>query len=108
MTTILGCCAWWVGGLLVLVGLWTALRLGWAAHHRPAPAPRVNQDVLAPSAPIYGARRLAVRPVPPVVTPERAAHDDLVRNLFGPEYVIVARPNGPLGWDAQPRKEYDL
>jgi hypothetical protein len=101
MSTILGCCAWWVGGLLVLIGLWTALRLGWAAHHRPALRYPVGRDACHP---LPGVQP---RVLPPA---DYEAHYRTVAGIWQPnpmtETLIVARP---LGWDAQPRtKEYDL
>jgi hypothetical protein len=101
MSTILGACGWCVVAPLVLIGLGTALRLGWAAHHRPALRYPVGRDACHPL-PSVQARVLSPA--------EYEAHYRLVRNIWQPnpmtETLIVARP---LGWDAQPRtKEYDL
>src|SRR5689334_5748446 len=98
--TILGCCEWCLGGPLVLIGLLTALRLGWAAHHRPAMHYRVGYDATHPLPNV----------TPRILAPEEYdAHFRTVRGIWTPnpmrETLIVARP---LGWDGQPRKEYDL
>ena len=94
--TILGACECCLGGPLVLIGLLTALRLGWLAHHRPAPPAPINRDVLAPHAPLYGARRLETRTIPPLETwPENPMRDTLV----------IARP-ARLWWDTTERKDW--
>ena len=98
MSTLLPACAWCVGAPLVILGLWTALRLGWAAHHRPALRYPVGRDALHPL-PDVAARTLAPA--------DYEAHYRTVRGIWQENPMrdtqIVAVP---LGWDGQPRKEY--
>src|SRR6476661_5796819 len=88
---------WFIGVALLTVAVWRGFR----RRETPHPAPRRNYDTLAPLAPLYGAQRLPTRPVPPVVVPDRAAHDALVAGIWAPnpmkDTVIVAHP---LWWDA--------
>jgi hypothetical protein len=92
-----------VGCLVACIAL--AARATWQRTHRPV-TPAVNRDVLAPPGPLYGARRLPVRPVPPVVAD--ATHDRTVRGIWQEnpmrDTLVVARP---LWWDATERKEYE-
>jgi hypothetical protein len=63
-----------------------------AAHKysspRPGP-PACNRDVLAPPGPLYGARRLPVRSVPPVVVPPDARHYQQVAGIWGPDILEI-------------------
>lgn len=73
-----------VGFLVACIAL--AARATWQRTHRPAP-PACNRDVLAPPGPLYGARRLPVRPVPPVVAPPRPTVQEA--GIWGPDILEI-------------------
>jgi hypothetical protein len=76
-----------VGVLVACIAL--AARATWRRTHRPV-TPAVNRDVLAPPGPLYGARRLPVRPVPPVVAPPPdARHYQQVAGIWGPDILEI-------------------